>query len=168
MEMAGQILHVYASGDGALHFNWAYPDGMSSGRKVLRWHCLRFLRTKEGKRLTAKGFKLFNINTQWQLVTVCVRKNKNTLCMDGECYTYAIVPMSPRIRQCSGNGHEVWDCDLKVWAKWPDYVNHTKFATKRMEVKNLSIRAGIRYFLSHEEELNRADDKGIVHYAAKG
>ena len=162
MEMAGQVLHVYASGDGALHFNWSFPDGMSSGRSVNRWHCLRFLRTKEGKRLTNNGFKLYHINGFWTLVDALVRRNTNTLCMKvypdykGECFTYTIVPKHKR------TGKDVWDCDLTVWSKYPAKYKRPG----RYEVKNWSIRAAIRYFLSHEEELKRAeaDEKGVVHY----
>ena len=156
MEMAGQVLHVYASGDGALHFNWADPKGVSTSRRVKRWHCLRFLRTKEGKRLMDKGYKLFNINTQWQLVSTVVRKNKNTLCVDGETYTYTHTPLSPR------NGHEVWDCDFTVYAKYPAYAR--RISGDKYEVKNWSIRAVIRFFLNHESELKRADSEGVVHY----
>ena len=167
MEMAGQVLHVYASGDGALHFNWAHSDsGISSGRPVKRWHCLRFLRTKEGKRLTDNGFKLYHINGFWTLVTVCVRKGPNTLLMDGEqgvggegVYTYTI----NRFLGLPRKGTNVLDCDLTVYFRYAPWAD-PQVQGKQYEVKNISIRAGIRYFLSHEEELNRADEKGIVCY----
>ena len=110
MELFGQLLHCYAPGCGSLHFNWngkEYPYP-STGRKVKRWHVLRFLRTKEGKRLVSKGWRLYNLNTQWQLVRKVVCKNKNTLCMDGVCYTYALK---------DNKRQEVWDCDLTVYTK---------------------------------------------------
>ena len=151
MELDEQVLNCYASGDGALHFTWMMPQypHSSSCRKVKRWHILRFFRTKEGKRLANQGWKLYNINTFWQLVKKVDRKNKNTLCMDGECYTYKIDPLSPRDK-----GH-VWDCDFTVYGK-------NKY--RKFEVKNWSIRACLLFFLNHEKELRRADEKGVVNY----
>ena len=163
LEIKGQILHCYASGDGALHFTWSgmehpYP---ATGRPVKRWHVLRYLRSKEGRRLAGQGWKPYFINGFWQLVRTVVRKNKNTLCVGGEvreCYTYTVSPPSPSRR----NG-EIWSCDFKVWAK--SYKELRPIYGPKFEVKNLSIRAVLLYFLNHEKELARADEKGVVAYA---
>jgi len=155
MLLDGQELTCYGSGDGALHFNWSglehpYP---STGRQVKRWHVLRFLRTNEGKRLTNEGWKLYRINTFWQLVRTVVRKDKNTLCMGGHTYAYTVRRKSPRER------NQIWDCDFRVYT---DPGKALRFAYgDKMEVKNWSTRATLLFFLNHEEELGRADDKGI-------
>ena len=154
MEIKGQILICYAPGDGSLDFTWTgkeYPH-IATGRKVLRWHVNRFLKTKEGKRLIAKGYKLYNINTHWTLVCTVVRKNKNTLLMSGDLYTYKVESLSPREAN-----RGMPDCDLTVYYRYLS-IN------RKFEVKNWSTRAVIRYFLNYEEELKRADKNGVVHY----
>lgn len=147
MEMQGQLLNCYAPGDGSLDFTWMskeYPN-TATGREVLQWHVNRFLKTKEGKRLTSKGYKPYNINGQWTLVCTVVRKNKNTLLMDGELYTYKME-------------YQGLYCDLTIYSKYPKSVEKL-YAGKlsKFEVNNWSIRSTIHYFLNHEKELRRAD-----------
>jgi hypothetical protein len=159
MELAGEVLHVYASGDGALHFCWSgkeYPYP-ATGRRVKRWHVLRFLRTKEGQRLSKKGYKPYFINGFWNLVFRVVRKNENTLCVDRKRYIYAVAHKSPREKG------QVWDCDLTVWTRPNNKLLRTIYGDK-VEVKNWSTRAVILFFLNHEAELKRANKNGVINY----
>ncbi len=151
MEIQGQQLFHYASGDGALHFTWAgmeYPYP-ATGRTVKRWHVLRFLRSKDGQRLAKDGWKPYFINGFWVLVRTVVRKNKNTLAIGERRFTYK----APKRK-------EVRDYHFKVWAK-SDKELRPVYGPK-YEVKNLSIRAVLLYFLNHEKQLAHADEKGVI------
>lgn len=149
VEIKGQELQCYAPGNGSLHFVWTTMEHpyTATGRQVKRWHVLRYLQLKDGRRLVQQGWKLYNIHGQWQLVKTVKRRNKNTLQIDENCFTYEVKPLSPR------EGKEVWDCDLTVWAKTDPNSLARKAYGPKYEIKNMSIRAEIRYFLTHEEKL---------------
>lgn len=149
LEIQGQELQCYAPGNGSLHFVWTTMEHpyTATGRQIKRWHVLRYLKLKDGQRLVKQGWKLYNIHGQWQLVKTVKRRNKNTLQIDGDCFTYEVNPLSPR------EGKEVWACDLAVWAKSSPTLR--KIYGSKYQVKNLSILAVIRYFLTHEEVLKK-------------
>ena len=176
MRIKFEKLHCYSPNGGCLHFNWAglqYPY-RSTGQTVKRWHVLRFLRTKEGKHLKERGWKLYFINGSWTLVRKVTRKSPNTLLLGRQRYSYEVTPhvdsdtVAGRQRYFYEStppkdvDPEIRDYQFKAWARTPKKL--IPLFGPSYEIKNWSIRAQLLYFLNHEKELARADKKGIILY----
>lgn len=132
-------LHCYASGDGSLSFNWAsgvhpYP---SINRPVLRGEVEQYV--KEHPHLL-ENFSVSDQYGHFHLIPNVTRRDKNHLQYKGEVYE-----VRAQWFRGSDNRRRLSRHDTKILFtyEWGETV----------QVKNLSIRAGICYFLEHEKEL---------------
>jgi hypothetical protein len=144
MKRDGQRLWCYSSGDGSLSLVWNVAEGgnmVCSGRKTTLGHIRAFLRLKEERHLTERGWVPANINGCWLLARKVKRTGKNRLNVGGRSYTYKI--------NLSRFGGDVNHTNLTVWFR---YFEHPR-QWVRHHFKNESELMVIRYFLNHEKEL---------------
>jgi len=135
-------LHCYYSGDGCLSLSWVIRKGdqmFSAGRKVTKADCQRYLRRKDNRRMVDRNWLPVLIEGQWKLARYIKRTGPNRLNINGHVFYYNDVKM---------RDGRIFDCDLEVTFKMRvggKLVTH--------EMKNISIRGEIRFFLENEKVL---------------
>lgn len=155
----------YASGSGALSFVWLEKQNVggrthrtkleqeiASGRAVTEADVMEFFRSPEGRHLQERGFLPMQIDGLWQLVCVLTRvgPNKLRLPRDGNKI------ISYELEKADG---EIRDYAVKMNVEIQDEafdLYNTGHDTQIMEVKNVSIRSQVVYFLNHERQIAEA------------
>jgi hypothetical protein len=144
-ECCGQKVHprinCYYSGDGCLSLSWVYGKGemTTANRKVTKAQAQRYLLRKENKRLFDRNWLPVLICGRWKLARYVKRTGPNRLNISGHVYYYSGVKFKDG---------RIWDCDLKVTFKM-----RVKGKLVEHEMKNIGVRAEIRFFLENEEVL---------------
>jgi len=124
------MLKLYASGDGALHFN----------KSVTVDEAIAHLAgSDDAEDLRKNGWRIIILNTLPVAIAPIRRIDDRTLEIKGMVVTYNAV-------QCEF--HEGWVLDSTLTVVFrPDGFDED------MEVKNWSIRAQVRHFLKYEKEI---------------
>lgn len=143
-------LFTYASGDGSLSFGTADHKNQSSRRPTeeeLQRYITEF---EDGKHLIGKGWKfLSEFNGYPHMVFPCERIGERAIrCMlypEGHNNDYRYTYDD---EEGKWSGGDFKDYALKIYSTHPDIGE--------FEVKNWSLRAVIRFWLSNEEQLTAA------------
>lgn len=143
-----QTIWCYSSGDGSLSLSWnerINGEMVSAGRKVTRADAVRYLNSKDGEHLKAKGWIPFWYNKHWHLVKPVKRVGPNKLRIDTDTYSYT------------------WDkakCDDCVCFNstftFKTRIKGNKWDT--FELKNQSTLMVLRFFLNHEQLFTEVQD----------
>jgi hypothetical protein len=134
-----QKLFCYFSGDGCFSLIWREMTKQenSTNRTVTEKDAIRYLHQKANKHLVNRNWLPAFINGRWVLARHVKRIGPNRLRINGHSYDY-------KLKRPSKLG-KVFGPDLTVTFKMGRNCE--------IEMKNMSIRAEIIYFLDHEEEL---------------
>jgi hypothetical protein len=136
-------LFTYSSGSGCLSLTWRFTDknGTSANRKVTLADARRYLASKDGEHLV--NWVPCYIENRWQLVHYVKRTGPNRLRIDGESYEYAhnIQPAMP-LPGYIGEGNLTTTFKMRVKGKLQTF-----------DMKNLSLRMAICFFLNNEKIL---------------
>ena len=137
-------IQCYASGSGCLSFTRVKPNGLC-GMPVTMGDARRWLNTLEGKRLTGKNWELKDDSGHPILVKKVERVADDQLKVDGQLFTYSIDPFHDV--PLMGTDNWLADAALCITFQYPE--DHI-LGGEEYELKNISTRAAIRYFLKHE------------------
>lgn len=139
-------LHCYAPGDGALAFSWVNrTNGQADSYLIVtREDVDAYLAGWKGKGYADKNYKVATINGELRLHQPVTRIDAGTLELDGHRYQYALSDEGKRVL---AEDHRVIDGYLTL--------TFDDEGTPR-ELKNWSIRATLRFFLTHEAKLEAA------------
>jgi hypothetical protein len=145
-------LYSYASGDGSLSFNWAetaHPM-KSINKSVTRDQVERYVKQKENAHLL-NGHTIFEAYGQIHLIPIARRVSLEQIDLRGEVYDVraAWYADSEGKKRLNRSGTEI---------KFT-YPESHPLGAETFEVKNVSIRAAICYFLEHEKIYSKLNFK---------
>ena len=135
-------LSCYASGDGALHFVWSNKEGIAQGIQVVRADVVAYLKTKHAKHLREKGYRIAQVNCQWNLVAAVDRVDADHLTLEGRTYYYTLAPVPPNADSLRVMHALIVKTDTEVLGE--------------VEVKHWGTLGSIAHFLANEDVLTQA------------
>lgn len=135
-----QKLHSYSSGDGCLTLTWreVTRESPSTGRIVTKQDAIRHLAAKENQ-LAKRNWLPVLINGRWVLARHVKRIGPNRLRISGHSYDYKI---NTKYFKSAEEANLTTTFKIRANGKM-----------NAIEMKNLSLRMVIRFFLNHEEIL---------------
>lgn len=133
-------LNCYASGSGSLSFVWIDKEtNQCVNRRVTKTDVKRYVASqkKQGKKIG--NWIIFDLGKEWQLVAPIKRLSESMLEVEKEVFEYSV--------NKEGGDSEIRWHHLTVWKE---------DETRRYEVKHISTRSSILFYLNHEAEIVKA------------
>jgi len=134
-------LHVYASGDGALHFSWL-ENGVAPGRKVKLSEAKRhFNNTKDCENLRERKFRLVVINGRPCLVAPIKRVGPKCLEREGIKfrYEYKLKGEYPYFIMAMSDAEIIFELEASK--------------LNRVILQNTGIKTSLIHFLKYEDQI---------------
>ncbi len=135
-------LSHYFSGSGAFHFIWKDEDNNAISRPFTEQDARDYLASDEAAYLRKQDWRVVELYGQWVIVKFLKRIDAGTLLIDGQEFYYTVAPLDFNDEDCPVT--EIRDYRVTITAKIADRI---------YEVKHISTRAIIVFFLNNEAAL---------------
>lgn len=141
--------HAYSSGNGCLSLNWVWVtknNHVTADRPVTRADVIHYLNGKDAGHLKADGWVPVIVQSRWVLARYIKRTGPNRLWIADKDKPHTIYYSVDQSR-FDGNAEEA---NLTTTFKM-----RVKGKMETFDMRNLSLRMTIRFFLNHEQELKK-------------